>query len=119
MGSMLVWLQPIAANNGSHLFLATSLVGWVGLLLLQTAVVTTAAQCSYESCCEMSTRTKTLNCVLFMCPAGIANCFIGVILMHDLKNAALVAWLTPICVLLGLLALAGVVLEVPKRTVSI
>jgi hypothetical protein len=39
--------------------------------------------------------------------------------MHDLRNAALVAWLTPICVLLGLLALAGVVLEVPKRTVSI
>jgi hypothetical protein len=50
--------------------------------------------------------------------AGIANCLLGVILMHDLKNAALVAWLTPICVLLGLLALTGLVLEVPKRTVS-
>jgi hypothetical protein len=57
-------------------------------------------------------------CANLMCAAGIANCFLGVILMHDLKNAALVAWLTPICVFLGLLALAGVVLEVPKRTVS-
>jgi hypothetical protein len=28
-----------------------------------------------------------------------------------------VAWLTPICVFLGLLVFAGVVLEVPKRTV--
>jgi hypothetical protein len=59
-----------------------------------------------------------LFCTLLMCAAGIANCLLGVILMHDLKNAALVAWLTPICVLLGLLVLAGLVLEVPKRTVS-
>lgn len=50
--------------------------------------------------------------------AGIANCFIGAVLMHDLRNAALVAWLTPICVFLGVLALAGLVLEVPKRMVS-
>ncbi|WIA14655.1 hypothetical protein OEZ85_003157 [Tetradesmus obliquus] len=49
---------------------------------------------------------------------GIVNCFLGVLLMHDLKNAALVAWLTPICVLLGLMALAGLVLEVPKRTLE-
>ncbi|KAF6260840.1 hypothetical protein COO60DRAFT_838197 [Scenedesmus sp. NREL 46B-D3] len=46
---------------------------------------------------------------------GIVNCFIGAVLMHDLRNAALVAWLTPICVFLGVLALAGLVLEVPKR----
>lgn len=47
------------------------------------------------------------------------NSFLGVVLMHELDRVGnLVTWLVPLCVVLGLLLLGGMIMEVPKHTVS-
>lgn len=49
--------------------------------------------------------------------AGIANSFVGAVLMHDLKSMPWPAWLVPMCLLLGINVLLGLGLEVAKLRV--
>jgi hypothetical protein len=49
--------------------------------------------------------------------AGVVVMFAGAVLMHELLLQPLAAWLVPLVVLLGLLLLAGIVLELRKAKV--
>jgi hypothetical protein len=57
-------------------------------------------------------------CRLGACTTGMANCFIGVVLAHDLKRMSWPGWLVPMCLLLGSIVLVGLVLEAARIRVS-
>lgn len=50
--------------------------------------------------------------------AGIVVAFVGIVIMHDLRQQPWINWLLPAVLLLGLLLAAGTVLEVLKYKVS-
>lgn len=53
-----------------------------------------------------------------LCFAGVVVAFVGVVIMHDLRQQPWVNWLLPMVLLLGLLVVVGTVLEAFKYKVK-